>query len=62
MQKKIFLKKFFSDEINHENYFCDCTTLFKGVDCEEKRDFCEENFRPCKNGATCISDDAKFVS
>lgn len=50
------------DEINWENYFCDCHGLYRGVDCDQKRDFCEENYHPCKNGATCVSVDSTFVS
>lgn len=53
---------FLADYINNENYQCDCTTLYKGVDCEIKKDFCEEFFFPCKNGATCTSVDSTFVS
>jgi hypothetical protein len=43
-------------------YTCDCTTAYKGADCEIKKDFCEEFQFPCQNGATCISIDSTFVS
>ena len=42
-------------------YICDCTTAYKGVDCEIKKDFCEESHFPCQNGATCYSIDSTFV-
>ncbi len=42
-------------------YFCDCLTGYKGTDCEIKKDFCEEFLQPCKNGASCISDDQTYV-
>ena len=42
-------------------YTCDCTTAYKGVDCEIKKDFCEEFQFPCQNGATCHSIDATYV-
>ena len=64
----ILLLLFFPDDINHERYTCDCNgngnaeSLYKGVDCDEKRDFCKESYGPCQNGATCISDDLTFVS
>ena len=48
----------YSDDL----YTCDCTTLYKGVDCEVKKDFCQEYQQPCRNGATCVSDDTTFVS
>jgi len=54
------------NDINHERYTCDCNgngnaeSLYKGVDCDEKRDFCKESYGPCQNGATCISDDLTF--
>lgn len=50
------------DNINEELYFCDCTPLYKGVDCDKKKDFCEEFDQPCDNGATCTSDDSTMVS
>ncbi len=44
-----------------DRYLCDCNTGFRGTDCEIKKDFCQEFSRPCKNGATCISDDLAYV-
>ncbi len=42
-------------------YICDCLTLYRGIDCEVKKDFCEENEQPCRNGATCVSVDSLLV-
>ena len=34
--------------------------FLQGVDCEVKKDFCEEYGQPCRNGAACESDDTTF--
>ena len=46
---------------NLEFYKCDCEPLYNGVDCHKKRDFCEESWQPCQNGATCTSIDSTLV-
>lgn len=55
-------KEFFTDPENNEFFYCDCTTLYEGLTCDQKRDFCEEAFQPCLNGATCESIDSLAVS
>ena len=52
---------FFSDKEIDKFYKCDCKPLYKGHECQLKRDFCVENFDPCLNGATCLSVDSTLV-